>query len=180
MEAALESSDESRVVALDYPYLRRTKSLEADMEYFYGSNWKNTATPSVATKKYCDHIKKVGQETPFLLVAHQYTRYLGDLFGGQMMGGMAQKSLKLEKDKGIAFYKFDSIPNTRAFINEWYETLNALAFDDTQRQELVDEANLVFRLNIEIFNELDGNPASAAFRLLLEAVKDKITSLFKK
>jgi hypothetical protein len=31
MEAALESSDESRVVALDYPYLRRTKSLEADM-----------------------------------------------------------------------------------------------------------------------------------------------------
>jgi heme oxygenase len=93
--------------------------------------------------------------------------------------GMARKSLKLEKDKGIAFYKFESIPNTRAFINEWYETLNALTFSETQRQELVDEANLVFRLNIEIFNELDGNPASTAFRLLLEAVKDKITSLFK-
>lgn len=94
--------------------------------------------------------------------------------------GMARKSLKLEKDNGIAFYKFESIPNTRNFINEWYETLNALTFDETQRQELVDEANLVFRLNIEIFNELEGNPASTAFRLLLEAVKDKITSLFKK
>jgi heme oxygenase len=94
--------------------------------------------------------------------------------------GMARKSLKLEQDKGIAFYKFESIPNTRAFINEWYETLNALTFNDIQRQELVDEANLVFRLNIEIFNELEGNPASTAFRLLLEAVKDKITSLFKK
>jgi heme oxygenase len=56
-------------------------------EYFYGSDWKTVAKPSAATKKYCEHIKKVGQEQPFLLVAHQYTRYLGDLFGGQMMGG---------------------------------------------------------------------------------------------
>ena len=180
MEKALETSEESRVVALDYPTLRRTKSLEQDMEYFYGANWKNTVSPSPATREYCDHITQVGKEAPFLLVAHQYTRYLGDLFGGQMMGGMATKSLKLEKNKGIAFYSFESIPNTRVFINEWYSTLNALEFSETQRQELVDEANLVFRLNIGIFNELEGNPASTAFRLLLEAIKDKLTSLFKK
>ena len=85
MEKALESSEESRVVALDYPFLRRVGALEKDMEHFYGKNWKNIAVPSPATKKYCEHIKKVGKETPFLLVSHQYTRYLGDLFGGQMM-----------------------------------------------------------------------------------------------
>ena len=180
METALETSEESRVIALDYPTLRRTKSLENDMEYFYGKNWRSTVTPSPATKEYCAHITKVGKEAPFLLVAHQYTRYLGDLFGGQMMGGMATKSLKLEKNQGIAFYNFESIPNTRAFINEWYGTLNALEFSETQRQELVDEANLVFRLNIGIFNELEGNPLSTAIRLLLEAVKDKLTTMFKK
>ena len=180
MEMTLESSEESRVIALDYPNLRRTKSLENDMEYFYGPDWKKTVTPSSATKEYCEHIRKVGKEQPFLLVAHQYTRYLGDLFGGQMMGGMAKKSLNLEESKGIAFYNFESIPNTRAFITEWYVTLNALDFTETQRQELVDEANLVFRLNIGIFNELEGNPASTAFKLLLGALKDKITSAFQK
>jgi hypothetical protein len=42
MESALESSDEARVVALDYPYLRRTQSLEADMVmsiYIYKYMW---------------------------------------------------------------------------------------------------------------------------------------------
>lgn len=180
MEATLESSDESRVVALDYPNLRRTKSLENDMEYFYGADWKKTATPSSATKEYCEHIRKVGKDKPFLLVAHQYTRYLGDLFGGQMMGGMAKKSLNLEKNQGTAFYNFESIPNTRTFITEWYVTLNALDFTEVQRQELVDEANLVFRLNIGIFNELEGNPASTAFKLLLGALKDKLTSAFER
>ena len=28
----------------------------------------------------------MAKESPHLLIAHQYTRYLGDLFGGQMMG----------------------------------------------------------------------------------------------
>lgn len=180
MEKALETSQESRVVALDYPTLRRTKCLEVDMEFFYGKDWKNTVSPSPATIEYCNHITKVGKEAPFLLVAHQYTRYLGDLFGGQMMGGMAMKSLKLEKNQGTAFYNFESIPNTRAFINEWYGTLNALEFSEVQRQELVDEANLVFRLNIGIFNELEGNPVSTAFKLLLEAAKEKLTAMFKK
>jgi heme oxygenase (biliverdin-producing, ferredoxin) len=180
METTLQSSAETRVIALDYPTLRRTKSLETDMEYFFGSNWKKTVTPSPATTEYCEHIKTVGRETPYLLVAHQYTRYLGDLFGGQMMGGMATKSLNLEKNQGTAFYNFESIPNTRAFINEWYTTLNGLDFSEEQRQNLVDEANLVFRLNIGIFNELEGNPASTAIKLLLGAIKDKITSLFKK
>lgn len=180
MESTLQSSVETRVIALDYPSLRRTKTLETDMEYFFGPNWQKTVTPSPATIEYCKHIAKVGKETPYLLVAHQYTRYLGDLFGGQMMGGMATKSLNLEKNQGTAFYNFESIPNTRAFINEWYTTLNGLDFTEEQRQNLVDEANLVFRLNIGIFNELEGNPASTAIKLLLGAIKDKITSMFKK
>ena len=180
MESAMESSTEARVVALDYPTLRRTKSLEEDMDYFYGPNWRQTVSPSAATKEYCAHIKKVAAETPFLLVAHQYTRYLGDLFGGQMMGGMAKKSLALDKNKGIAFYTFTSIPNTRAFITEWYETLNALDFSEAQKQELVDEANLVFRLNIGIFGELEGNPLSTAIKLLFGAISEKVKTIFSK
>jgi len=40
-------------------------------------------------------------------------RYLGDLFGGQMMSGMATKSLGLEQGNGVAFYRFTGIPDVK-------------------------------------------------------------------
>ena len=51
-----------------------------------------------------------------------YTRYLGDLFGGQMMSGMATRSLKLEGGEGVEFYRFPDITDNKAFIEEWYTT----------------------------------------------------------
>ena len=40
-------------------------------------------------------------------------RYLGDLFGGQMMSGMATKSLGLEQGKGVEFYNFQDITDVK-------------------------------------------------------------------
>jgi heme oxygenase len=79
-EAVLEKSTDPGVRALDYPLLRRVASLEQDMEYFFGSSWRSTARRSAGTIKYCDHLRKISAEAPYLIVAHQYTRYLGDLF----------------------------------------------------------------------------------------------------
>jgi heme oxygenase len=86
------SDDETSFVvqALDDPALRRLAALEQDLEYFYASEWKknenkqammNVMQPSPATQAYVARIQEVAQTQPYLLVAHQYTRYLGDLFG---------------------------------------------------------------------------------------------------
>jgi len=122
MERSFDTLNDASVKAMDYPVLRRSQALEEDMAYFYGADWKRQAKPSVATKAYVDHITKVASgDKPWLLVAHMYTRYLGDLFGGQMMMGMATKSLSLEAGKGVAFYKFDQITDNKAFIEDWYQ-----------------------------------------------------------
>ena len=75
---------------------------------------------------------------------------------------------------GLAFYAFDEIEDTSLFIREWYEALNALDLDDGARAAIVDEANVVFRLNIAIFDELEGNAAKSALRLALGALKDAL------
>ena len=103
-----------------------------------------------------------------------YTRYLGDLFGGQMMGGMARRSLGLDAGSGTAFYTFDDVPDSKGFIEEWYSRLNELDLTEAQKQELVDEANLVFALNIEIFEELEGNPAQALWTLARSALSSAL------
>lgn len=58
--------------------LHRKKALIRDMEYLYGEHWEEQAQCSEATRKYVERIHEVGQNEPELLVAHAYTRYLGD------------------------------------------------------------------------------------------------------
>lgn len=174
MESAFDTSTDENVRALDYPELRRRAALELDMEYYFGSSWRETVRPTPATQAYVARVEKVAEEDPYLLVAHMYTRYLGDLFGGQMMGGMARRSLNLDAGMGIKFYEFDYIPETKPFIEAWYQRLNELELDDAQKQAIVDEGNLVFALNIGIFDELEGNPAGAMLKLALSGLKSAV------
>lgn len=174
MEATFDESTEPCVQALDYPVLRRMPALEEDMAYFHGPRWRESVAPSAATQKYVARIREVATAAPHLLVAHMYTRYLGDLFGGQMMGGMARKSMRLEGDQGTAFYQFDGIQATKPFIEEWYAELNRLELSDAQKQAIVDEGNLVFALNIEVFEELEGNPVQALWTLATASLRSAL------
>ncbi|CAJ1950822.1 unnamed protein product [Cylindrotheca closterium] len=180
MEKAMDESDEYRVQQLDLPALRRVTSLERDLEYFYGNNgdsaksFLSNVQPSPATRTYVARIEQVAKSKPYLLIAHQYTRYLGDLFGGQMMGGMASSTLGLSNGEGTAFYEFDQIPNTQAFITKWYKLLNDLDLTEEQKQEIVDEANLVFDMNVGILQELEGSPIQAFVTLAINSFKARL------
>eukprot|EP00640_Fibrocapsa_japonica_P000247 CAMPEP_0113951770 /NCGR_PEP_ID=MMETSP1339-20121228/87794_1 /TAXON_ID=94617 /ORGANISM="Fibrocapsa japonica" /LENGTH=241 /DNA_ID=CAMNT_0000960125 /DNA_START=109 /DNA_END=834 /DNA_ORIENTATION=- /assembly_acc=CAM_ASM_000762 len=177
MEEAFDTCPDERVNALDYGSLRRKESLAEDMEFYFGPSWKETVSPSPATKKYMKHIQNVSKSEPYLLVAHQYTRYLGDLFGGQMMGNMARNSLGLHNEGGLGtrFYTFDSIKSTKQFIEEYYTKMNTLNFTEAEKEKIVEEANVVFRLNIELFDELEGNGFVSAIKIAFAAFKDKIS-----
>ena len=174
METEFDNTYDASVKALDYTELRRVASLEDDLQYFYGSEWRNVIKPTSATKKYVARIQEIATTQPELLIAHQYTRYLGDLFGGQMMGGMASKSLGLEPGQGTSFYQFDQINDTKLFIDTWYSNLNKVDLSTEQKEAIVDEANLVFALNIEILEELEGSPLKAMTMLFINSLKEKL------
>merc|ERR1712086_198787 len=142
------------------------------MAYYFGADWRSSVLPSSATRKYVVRIRELSSsDDTYLLVAHMYTRYLGDLFGGQMMGGMARRSLQLDERRGMSFYEFDDIPQTKPFIEEWYRELNQLDLSEAQKEAIVDEGNLVFALNIEVFEELEGNPVRALWTLASSSLK---------
>eukprot|EP00586_Coscinodiscus_wailesii_P009903 CAMPEP_0172511654 /NCGR_PEP_ID=MMETSP1066-20121228/237973_1 /TAXON_ID=671091 /ORGANISM="Coscinodiscus wailesii, Strain CCMP2513" /LENGTH=82 /DNA_ID=CAMNT_0013291119 /DNA_START=339 /DNA_END=584 /DNA_ORIENTATION=- len=82
MEEAFDNTTEEAVRKMDFVALRRVNSISEDMEYFYGAEWKNKIATSHAAQKYIDRVVEVSRNEPKLLIAHQYTRYLGDLFGG--------------------------------------------------------------------------------------------------
>lgn len=77
MEQSFDTTSEERVKALDGPEIRRLDAIARDMEYFYGAEWRNEIKMSPATKAYVSRIQEVAEERPYLLIGHQYSRYLG-------------------------------------------------------------------------------------------------------
>ncbi|MFE5741644.1 biliverdin-producing heme oxygenase [Streptomyces celluloflavus] len=137
------------------PELARTAELERDLTHLGGSSWRNGLEPLAATAAYADRITTCARDWPAGYVAHHYTRYLGDLSGGQIIRGTAEKTWGFaRKGDGVRFYVFEAIGNPAAFKREYRELLDALPVDDLEKQRVVDECKRAFALNSAVFQEL--------------------------
>ena len=153
--------------------LERKDALEMDLRYYYGPIWRSLIKPSEACERYVNRIREVAKNEPELLVGHHYTRYLGDLSGGQILKGIAQKALELGDGQGLKFYDFEKIDDTKAYKAGYRGILNDLPIDQHQADAIIVEANYAFRLNMYMFDTLEGN----WFKSLLQIF---ISSIFKK
>jgi heme oxygenase len=153
-----------------FPQLNRKKSLEQDLYFYYGSNWREQVAPSQAAKNYVQHIREVSATQPELLIAHSYTRYLGDLSGGQILKKIAQRAMNLAEGQGTDFYEFQDIPDEKAFKAHYRQTLDELPIDDATAERIVDEANATFGMNMKLFQELEGNLIKAIGQMLFNTL----------
>lgn len=155
LEEEMDRNKDNPVFApLYFPLeLHRREALVKDLKYFYGEDWKEKIQCSEATQHYVDRIHHVGQHEPELLVAHAYTRYMGDLSGGQVLKKVAQRALKLPSaEEGIQFYMFDNISNAQQFKQLYRARMNALDLDRNTKERIVEEANRAFRFNMQVLN----------------------------
>ena len=170
MEEEIEKLDD---FPLHDKLLDRTNKLETDLRYYYGVMWRDLIIPSQATANYVKRIQVIGKQSPYLLVAHHYTRYMGDLSGGQILSNITQKSLNLTTE-GLKFYEFD-IPNMKEYKDKYRQSLNDLPMSPTQIDMLIDEANYAFKLNMLLFDELQGNPFKSIVKVLYSYIKQRLT-----
>ncbi|MBS3164944.1 biliverdin-producing heme oxygenase [Candidatus Woesearchaeota archaeon] len=151
LESGLEQAQHPLVAPLRIPELYRTHALEEDLLYFCGAGWA-TAQVSPAGAAYRSRLEELASQQPELLVSHAYVRYLGDLFGGQVIRKIIRAALQLPKGEGTAFYEFPlGIKEGRDSVRS---ALNALPVDEAMSQRLVAEANYAFELTGAIFREL--------------------------
>jgi len=153
-----------------FQQLNRKKSLEKDLSFFYGSNWREQVAPSAGAKAYVQHIREVSASEPELLIAHSYTRYLGDLSGGQILKNIAQRAMNLAEGEGSAFYEFQDIPDEKEFKRNYREVLDQLPIDEATADRIVEEANATFHMNMKLFQELEGNLIKAVGQMLFNSI----------
>lgn len=176
MEEELERLRQHPVVGKIYfAELNRKQSLERDLAFYYGPNWRDEVQPSEAAQAYVARIHDVANSQPELLVGHSYTRYLGDLSGGQILKGIAERAMNLT-DGGTAFYRFDAISDEKAYKVQYRQTLDALPIDDAMADKIVEEANDAFKLNMKMFMELEGSLIKAIGLMLFRTLTRRRSS----
>ena len=142
--------DDPYISPIAFDELKRVPALEKDCEFYWGENWKNTISPTDACKNYVTRVRKI---SPKFLVGHHYTRYLGDLSGGQILRNIANKSMNLD-GKGLAFYDFEGISNAKGFKERYRHALDNLPITWSDGELIINEANYAFKLNMDVFDEI--------------------------
>ena len=176
MEEEVDKLKEDPIVSkVAFNELNRVNNLERDLRYFYGPNWRALITPSEACQQYVNRIREVADEDPELLIGHHYTRYLGDLSGGQILRGIAEKALNLPEGEGLYFYEFEKIEDKKEFKNNYRSSLNQLPINQSQANAIINEANYAFRLNMYMFDELQGNWFQSLIKVFTGVIRGRMT-----
>ncbi|MET7703590.1 biliverdin-producing heme oxygenase [Streptomyces sp. NPDC005485] len=137
------------------PELLRLPALERDLAHLRGAEWRGTLAALPATQAYAARVAECARTWPGGYVAHHYTRYLGDLSGGQIIRGRAERTWGFaRKGDGVRFYVFEGIANPAAFKRGYREALDRLGVDDLERQRVVAECRRAFLLNTAVFGAL--------------------------
>ena len=131
------------------PALDRLGAINADIA-FWAPDLPTIVSP--ATDEYVARILASAQWGG-LYLAHHYTRYLGDLSGGQVIGRVLSRTFNLD-GSGVDFYEFPEIPKPKPYKDEYRRRLDALGLSATEQQRVVDEVRVAFQLNRAIFEEL--------------------------
>ncbi|MFJ6753893.1 heme oxygenase (biliverdin-producing) [Streptomyces sp. NPDC091273] len=156
LEDAAESLGDDPVAGpFIQPELMRVAEIERDLAHLLGPDWQENVVALPATQAYAARVAECAAEWPGGYVAHHYTRYLGDLSGGQIIRDKAERTWGFErKGDGVRFYVFADISNPAAFKRTYRELLDAIAADDLEKQRIIDECKRAFDFNGAVFREL--------------------------
>ncbi|KAI8093687.1 heme oxygenase-domain-containing protein [Halteromyces radiatus] len=169
MEALLQQhKDHPAVKLIHFPTeLNREQALLQDLEFFYGKEGAikqvtDTKNVTPAVKSYVDAMEQACAKEPALLIAHSYSRYLGDLSGGQILAkrlktailGLKPTDVAWDTKDGLAFYHFEQLGNQAEFKDFYRQRLNGAHVNATTRDMIVSEAVRSFELNIAVFDEI--------------------------
>lgn len=133
--------------------LVRGAALEADLAWFRGADWRETLAPLPATRRYTGRLREVCFDSASAFVAHHYTRYLGDLSGGQVIRHKLRSIYGLTED-GVRFFTFDGVRKPKLFKDHYRRLLDEAPWGPREQANLVAEANEAFRLNRAVFDDL--------------------------
>lgn len=162
LEAAAEQFiDDATAAPFITAQLTRLPAIEDDLEFLIGPGWRTLIAPLPTAARYAARINEIAAEGwAGGFVAHHYTRYLGDLSGGQVIRTLMQRQFGFETN-GVGFYLFDQIARPKEFKQTYRDQLDAVSWSEAERERVIDEVVAAYRFNTELFVDLSAAKAAA-------------------
>jgi heme oxygenase len=147
------------VRAIAHPALYRSRALEADVAGLGGREWQRVLPLLEVGERYACAVAQAAGDDGARLIGHAYVRYLGDLNGGQLVRQQASRTLGIESST-LTFYEFPAIPDLERFRSEYRDAFDRAARELREIEPILDEAELAFRLNIELADAVQAAAAT--------------------
>jgi heme oxygenase len=150
LERGLDQSREAPGVGrLARRPLYRCVPLEADLIALAGATWQQTVPLLPVGMAYARRIASAAEGNGARLIAHAYTRYLGDLNGGLILKQRLLGASGIPSN-GLSFYDFPDVANLPAFSAEYRAAIDLAGSEIGDIGPVVDEAALAFEFNIRL------------------------------
>lgn len=150
LEAGLERHAGSRVLGELANYrLGRANAIEADLEALDGPGWASRVPLLPAAEAYAAKIADAASGDGSRLIAHAYTRYLGDLNGGQILARLLTKALGLKPNE-LSFYDFSNVADPETLKTDYRLSIDRAGDTASDIPGVIEEGALAFSLNIAL------------------------------
>jgi heme oxygenase len=143
-------ADESSIALFDHRRLDRHARLVHDLAAL-GQRPGSRPVPG-AVDTYVTAVHDAAR-SPQRLLAHHYTRYLGDMAGGQAIAARLRTHYGLESD-ALTLYDFSDLGDLVHYRRRYRDLLDLVPWSDVERAEFIDESKRVFALNSALFTAL--------------------------
>ncbi|GAB2976744.1 biliverdin-producing heme oxygenase [Frigoribacterium salinisoli] len=155
---ALEAAGEQRAadpVAARFlsPALTRLPAIRSDLAFLLGDDWRDRIEPLPSTREYVQRLSDVAATWTGGFIAHHYTRCLGDLSGGHIIRSVLQRRFGFDTN-GVGFFLFAEVAEPKAFKATYREQLDAVDWTHDERERVIDEVLVAYRLCTALFADL--------------------------
>lgn len=133
--------------------LYRYELIKKDLEFLLGDKLDDmTLLPS--TKAFIERVEEIDKTNPELIIAHAYTRFIADLFGGRTFISLLSVNYKIPKE-GLNYYNCDQIKDIRSYVMNYASKINNINLSEELENKLINEVSNAYIYNLAISCELE-------------------------
>lgn len=149
MEHGLERHSGSPGIEMLSRYrLARAHAIESDLAALCGERWIEDVPLLAAGDIYAERVARAAEGDGMRLIAHAYTRYLGDLSGGQILQRLLARTLELRPSE-LTFYDFAHY-DLEVLKADYRRALDDAGATAPDSQIVVEEGAIAFSMNIDL------------------------------
>lgn len=135
----------------DHRKLDRNQKIFNDLAY-YGVNPVLDPSPLPSVKDYVAKVEDAGSR-PQRIMAYHYTRYMGDMIGGQVIARTLKEKYDMP-DEALTCYDFSDIGDLYHYRKTYKTLLDLVPWTEEERRAFIEETKVAYEINAVLFQEL--------------------------